>query len=162
MNKRDIVIGIVVVVLLVFLFNRLRGVDAPGTVIEDTSQTSVEEKVESVLGREIDDNFERVELTGENNQLGVAARDIRGGTHIFSVLADLDDLNLGESYQAWLSDGASVPELISIGVLEGAKGGFVIEKTLSLDPEVFKEVIVSRETRIDATLEKIIFKGSFN
>lgn len=147
MKGRDIVIGIVVIVLLVALVlwvRKMRIEKGQDLVVETPT---VEEKVSQTFnGFTIPADVEKVELsdTTGGNSFGVATPDM--------VLADLPDPEAGYFYQVWVEKDGN---LTSKGKMRIAKGGYLFEGNMS------DKVVVSLERVFDNDLETKVLEGSF-
>ncbi|OGM11123.1 hypothetical protein A2W13_02980 [Candidatus Woesebacteria bacterium RBG_16_36_11] len=165
MNRRDIVIGFIILAVVAGIIYFVR---RPKTTPIETpvATPSFEEQFENKFNTQIPENLEKAELkdvTGQDNS-GLATRNFENGTFSLTVLADLPDLESNNFYEAWLSRGTvgqSNYSLISIGKLQIAKGGFLLDFNSNTNYSDYQEVIVSQETKLGNTPAKIILDGSF-
>ena len=74
------------------------------------------------------------------------------------ILVDIEDPATGYFYEGWLEKSGN---LISLGKLQIAKGGWLLEYDGSKYPE-YKKIIISLERVLDNKIEKRILEGSFN
>jgi len=165
MNRRDIVIGFIIIAVVAGIIYFVRRPQT--TPIEIPIATpSFEEQFENKFNTQIPENLEKSELkniTGQGGS-GLATRNFENGTFSLTVLADLPDLESNNFYEVWISRGTvgqSNYSLISIGRLQIAKGGFLLDFTVNKDYSDYQEVIVSQETKLGNTPAKIILNGSF-
>lgn len=150
MKRQDIVIAIVGLAILaaVLYFVRNRNQNNEITV---TQTPNVEESLEEKLNVQIPDDVEKAELTGENDQLGVATRDAASGSYTLTILADLIDPAEDKTYTAAVKKG---DEEIGVGTLRPAKGGYLLEFQTSQDLSDFDQVVVKMD-------DKAVLEGSF-
>jgi hypothetical protein len=76
----------------------------------------------------------------------------------------LPDLTNSEFYEAWVQRGetsSSNYSLISIGRLQMAKGGYLLNFSSSTNYSDYNTVIVSQETKLGQLPSKTILEGSF-
>ncbi len=105
----------------------------------------IEEQIEQKFGGlDIPEDAEKTELKNVSGDegMGIATRS--------EILADLPDLEKGESYQVLLSDGSKT---ILLGNLRLAKGGYILEYDSSKYPG-FNQIVVMKGS-------KRILEGSF-
>lgn len=146
MKTKDIVLGVVVVivVLLGILWVRKARIDKNNRLMEETPTT--EEKIsDSFNGLQIPEDTKKVELTDVNggDGFGIATSDM--------VLVDLPDPAAGSFYQVWVEkDG----QLVSLGKMRIAKGGWLLEGNIS------GKVVVSEEKVFDNNIETKILEGT--
>ncbi|MFC1625898.1 anti-sigma factor [Patescibacteria group bacterium] len=147
MNRKDIITGLIVVIILavvIFLFKR--GKDNL-QVPQETNVPSVEENIQSAFNIEIPEGVEKMELKdiSGGDASGIATKD--------TVLADLPEPGSGYFYQVWVEkDG----ELTSLGKMWMVKGGYLFNGKIDE-----QKVVVSKEKVLDATPETKILEGSF-
>ena len=163
MNKRDIAIGVVILLFaagIVYFFQKDKG-DETITIPESNIQ-EVENILEEKFNVELPDDVEKVELTDLNggNVSGVATRKFESGVSYHTVLADLPELSEeGETYMVWLENADG--EIVNAGTLAKAKGGFVLDFTSNIDYMSYNKVFVTKETNSDSTPETKILEGEF-
>lgn len=150
-NKKDILVGLVILVILavgVYLwkFNKPQL-----KVPEKQSVQVVEENLENKFKFTIPDDVEKAELkdiTG-GDASGIATRT--------EILVDILDPEPGTFYQGWLEkDG----QLVSLGNLRVAKGGWLLEYSGAKYPG-YNKVVVSQEKVFDTKIEERVLEGSF-
>lgn len=165
MEKRDTLIGLIVIILVFGLgYAYYKKVKPTLTIPAPT--TTYKKEIESAFGLIIPDDVDSVDLTSVNgsDSRGIATRKYEDGTFTHSVLADLPELSGKSFYQGWLVRGSEGDEnyaLVSTGALTLAKGGFVLEFTKSTDYSDYQKVVVSLETKLDTKIETTILEGSF-
>lgn len=147
MKTRDVVLGLIVLVILilgVFWIRKVRNDRA--LKLEVTPTPTTEERIsDSFNGLTIPTDTKKAELNDVSggDGFGVATEDM--------VLADLSDPEAGYFYQVWLEkDG----KLTSLGKMRVAKGGWLLEGNIS------GKVIVSLERVFDGNIETKILEGS--
>lgn len=152
-NKKDVVIGLVIIVVLVASFFVYKKFKNNPKSLETPIPVSVEYKksFEDTFKIDISDNENAIELKDVNggNSRGIATER--------EILIDADDPESGYFYQAWLENNGN---LKSLGKLKMAKGGWLIEFNETVN-KGNTNIIVSLEKNFDNTLEKKILVGSF-
>jgi hypothetical protein len=164
MERRDIVIGLVILLVLAGI---VYWVARPKqTPIEDIEPSpSIEEQLEEQFNTEVPEDADKVELedTSGGDSRGIAFRKIVGGALVLSFLADLVVPEDEAFYQAWVvkegEDGQE--EMVSLGKLTPAKGGYVLEHSTQKDLEGYDTVIISKETVYDDQIEEKVLESSF-
>ena len=167
MNKRDIVIGFVILVVLavvVLSLRRERTASVPN--LPQATPVSGEQKIESSFKVNIPDDVEKADLkdVSGSDGIAIATRKFENNTYTATVLADISDPKAGEFYQAWVSKGDlkdSNSEFISLGKLKLAKGGWMIEFRSNTNYSDYKNVLISLESTFDSKPETHILEGSF-
>jgi len=155
MNRKDIFLGFFLIVLAVgisyIVFFRDAD-DEPVVVIEESQTLSVQDEIEDTFNLVIPDDIEKGELLaiGDGTSSGMVTRDFMDGSFVFTVLADLPELDEGE-YEVFVSK--EVPEsseyfAISIGSLRPAKGGYIVEFSSSEDLSEFENVVVKADDEV--------------
>ncbi len=157
MQKKDIVIGLIVLTVLAGIVYLVR---RPKDKLRVTSTPSVEERMEDVFNLEIPEDAEKAPLedvTG-GNASGIATRSYEDGRFVHVVLADLPDPEVGSFYEGWLARGDN---FVSTGKLRIAKGGYLLEFESGVDYSDFDEVVVTLEAIEDRNPEQHVLEGSF-
>lgn len=161
MKTRDAIIGLVVLVVLItgaLLIRRARDGKLQNLPI---STPSISQDLESKFpGLTVPANADRANLsdvTGGQG-MGEAIRGIKNGLLSLTVLANLEAPKSGYFYQAWLVNGNSY---ISLGKMELAKGGYLVDFSSSKYYSDYKKVVVTQERVFDNTPETHILEGSF-
>jgi hypothetical protein len=88
---------------------------------------------------------------------GVAVRENKNGVYEISILADLADPEAGKFYEVWLLDG---DRKMSLGEMRIAKGGYLLEKTVSEDISSYTKYVITLEGTRDNEMEKRILEGN--
>lgn len=163
MNRRDIITGVIILVLVVGAFLWLR--NRPSKEVSAPS-TSTQENIEKSFNLTIPDDVETADLidVSAGDGSGVATRKYENGTFNHMVLADLPDLTQGSFYEGWLVRGKMGDKdfaYISTGKLRVAKGGYLLEFESSVDYSNYTGVVVTLEKVNDKTPETHILEGSF-
>ncbi|MGD8744127.1 MAG: hypothetical protein PVJ52_00845 [Candidatus Woesebacteria bacterium] len=157
MNRRDIVIGVIVLVALALMvyFWQSRTPEE----LEIPQPSSVEEQIEQSFNVDIPEDVEKIELTDTAGMdaSAIATRDVEEG-YSLTILADLPDVQEGEFYQAWIENEEKT---IPVGRLTVAKGGYILEFESSIDYSEYDSVMVTLEETPDQTPEETILQGDF-
>lgn len=165
MKSRDIVIGIVILVVLGgVIYYRQKNKAMEQSLVPQT--LSIEEQMEDRFKVEIPDDASKTELTDVTlgNASGIAIKSFTNGKFEASVLADLPEVASGEFYQAWVvkgQRGSSDYSLVSLGKMKSAKGGWMIEFQSTTDYSSYEMFIVTKEKKFDNTPETTVLEGSF-
>ena len=157
MKRRDIVIGLLVLVVLAGVVYWAR---RPKEVLRVETEPSVEQKIEDSFKLQIPDDVDKSELSDVSggNSSGISTRKYENGKFTHSVLADIPDPESGEFYQGWLVKG---DDIVSTGRLTITKGGYLLEFESVTDYSDHKGIWVTLEEKSDTTPEKHILEGSF-
>lgn len=156
MNRRDIVIGLIILALLGGVIYWLR---RPRESLEIPAP-SVEEEIEETFKLTIPEDVEKATLedvTG-GQASGIATRKFENAIFTHMVLADLPDPEAGTFYEGWLVMGDNV---ISTGKMRVAKGGYLLEFESTTDYSDYNKVVVTQERVFDNTPEEHVLEGSF-
>ena len=165
MNRRDIVIGFVILAALAgFIFFRAKRETSPELIVPQT--LSVEDKLEEAFNLQLPEDVEKVELNDVSggDGSGIATRKFENGRFTHTVLADLPDPAAGSFYEGWLVRGNPQDAnfaFISTGKMKLAKGGYLLEFQSATDFSEYNQVIVTKEIVADSTPETHILEGSF-
>lgn len=164
MNKRDVVIGLIVIFVIIGLVYWIRRPKAPK--LTATPIPSVENKIEDSFKITIPDDVDRANLkdVSGGNGSGIATRKYTNGNFTHTVLADLPDPEVGTFYEGWLVRGKSGDfdfSFFSTGKMRIAKGGYILDYNSTKDYSDFKGVIITSEKVDDKSPEKHILEGSF-
>ena len=163
MNKRDIVIGFIILAVVAGIIYFVR---RPKVTPIVTPTPGVEEQIESKFNTVIPDDTQRAELkdaTGGASS-GIAARKFENGKFNLTVLADLPDLTSGEVYEVWLVRGKTGDpsySIIAIGAMQIAKGGYLLDFSANKDYSDYQQVVISLETKLTNIPQKSVLEGSF-
>jgi len=156
-NRRDIVIGLIILAILAGVIFWLRRARTP--LITPQAPT-VEEKLEEAFKLEIPEDVDKAELkdvTG-GTASGIATRKFEDGKFTHTVLADLPDPEAGTFYEGWLIMG---DEVFSTGKMRVAKGGWILEFESTTDYSDHNKVVITQEKVFDDNLEEHILEGEF-
>lgn len=160
MQRRDLIIGIVVLIgiaaVVFFIQNRQPDV----TPIDTTPTPNIEDRVKDIEDNfkvDIPDNVEKASLEGTKGS-GIATRDSQEAGSAFTILADLPDPAAGHFYQAWLRVNGN---LESLGMLRVAKGGYLLDARLKASQASSNDVVITLESKLDSTPETVVLQGSF-
>jgi len=165
MNRRDIVIGFVILVLLGgVIYWRQRTQTAQEIKTPET--LSLEQQLEDRFNVEIPEGVDKAELkdVSGSSGSGIATRKFENGKFTHSILADLPDLASGMFYEGWLVRGDQGSEnfsSLSTGKMKLAKGGWTLEFTSSRNLSDHNKVVVTLEKSNDKKPEKHILEGGF-
>jgi hypothetical protein len=152
-NRRDAILGLIVIVLVIggalllrrYRANRVSAVATP-------TPMSIRKAIQEQFKFEVPANTNSTELND------VSGGDGRGLATEKEILVDLPDPDSKTFYQAWLENSSG--QLVSLGKLTAAKGGWLINYDAARYPE-HKKIVVSSESILDSTLEKRVLEGSF-
>ncbi len=166
MNRRDIVIGLLILLSLVgVIYYRQKTKPSEGMRVLETL-SSTEEAFEEKFKINIPDDADKTELkdVSGGNATGFASRNFENNTFTHTVLADLPDPQQGKFYEGWLVRGEQGKDdfsQVSTGRMTLAKGGWILNFESKVDYSDYQKVVITEETRLDATPEKHILEGSF-
>ncbi|KKQ74036.1 MAG: hypothetical protein US96_C0043G0007 [Candidatus Woesebacteria bacterium GW2011_GWB1_38_5b] len=166
MERKDIVIGIVIVAILALVIYWLRRPETPQITVLPSPTPSIEQSIESVFNVDIPEGLEKAELKPVGDVIGtaLATRVFENSKFTFSVLADLPDPINGEYYNVWISQGAPDDQsvkLTSLGKMRVAKGGWMLEYQSNTNYPDYNSVVVTQESVSDSKPETRILGGSF-
>jgi len=165
MNRRDIVIGFVILAALAgFIYFRAKRETPQELTVPQTLST--EDTLEKKFGLTLPENVDRAELKdlSGGDASGIATRKFENGTFTHTVLADLPDPEAGTFYEGWLVRGKQGDDnfaFISTGRMTLAKGGYILEFTSQTNYSDYSNVVVTSEKQADTTPETHILEGSF-
>jgi hypothetical protein len=158
MKVRDVVIGLIVLIALIagalYLKNRKT---APATSTPTPNYQTVESKFPGLTVPVNADRASLTDVTGGQG-MGEAIKGIKNGMLSLTVLANLETPKPGYFYQAWLANDNSY---ISLGKMELAKGGYLVDFSSSKYYSDYKKVVVTLEKVFNNTPETHILEGSF-
>ena len=128
MNRRDIITGVIILVLVVAGVLWFRNRSTKEVIVP----TKTQENIERSFNLTIPDDVETADLVDVSGGDGsaIATRKYENGTFSHMVLADLADPAGGSFYEGWLVRGKmgdSNFAYISTGKLRMAKGGYLLE-----------------------------------
>lgn len=161
MKTRDIIIGLVVLVILItgaLLIRNARNSKVQNLPIPTPNiQTNLENRFPGLAIPANADRATLSDVTGGQG-MGEAWRTFENGQFSLTVVADLPPYSAGHFYQGWISNGSST---ISLGGLGASKGGFIVNFASSSDYRSYNKVFVTSETVFDSTPETHVLEGSF-
>ncbi|MFZ3301541.1 MAG: hypothetical protein WA152_02400 [Microgenomates group bacterium] len=152
-NRKDIITGLIVILLViggVYLFKYLKK-DKAITPTPSPASYEFKKDFEDTFKLDIPDNVNSIELKD------ISGGDSRGIATNNEVLVDASDPEAGYYYEAWLENS---DKFVSLGKLQVAKGGWMLEYNGSKYPE-YKKIVISLEKANDNKIEKKILEGSF-
>lgn len=168
MNRRDIVIGGVILLILagVFYFrskNDDSAMKVPETKVE---ASSTEQSMEDKFKVSIPDDAPKAELksVSESDASGIATRKDADGSHEVMILADLPNPEKGMVYQGWLvkgEEGKDGYNVVSAGRLTSAKGGYILNYQSKADYSDHTTVVISTEKPGTSKIGTKVLEGNF-
>ncbi len=166
MKRRDIVFGLIVLVILAGVIYIRQRTSRPVEETRVPETLSSEETFEDKFNIQIPDDVDKAELkdVSGGNGSGLATRKFENNTFTHSVLVDLPDPQQGSFYEAWLvrdEEGSDDFSVISTGKLRLAKGGWTLDFQGANDLSDHSKAVVSLEKTFDKTLESKVLEGSF-
>src|SRR3989344_8849197 len=147
MNRRDIIIGAVILILVVGAVLWFKGRGAK----EVSTPTPIsEEEIKSRFNLTIPEDVEKAQLkdVSGGNGSGIATRKYEDGRFTHMVLVDLPDPAVGTFYEGWLVRGKMGDAdfaFISTGPMSVAKGGYLLEFSSAIDYSDYKGVVITLE-----------------
>ena len=165
MKSRDIVIGIVVLLVIGGLLY-LRQRNKAGDEMKVPETLSVEESLEDKFKIQIPEDVDKAELkdVSGGSSSAIATRKYENNKFSHSVLADLPDPEQGSFYEGWLvrgEEGEDNFSVISTVKMSLAKGGYLLEFESNNDYSDYNKVVITLEKVADKLPEKHILEGSF-
>ena len=163
MNRRDIIIGLVVLILIIGGVLWFRNRSSKKAMVPTTP---TQEQIERSFNLTIPEDVDTAELRDVSGGTGsaVATRKFENGIFTHMILADLPDPALGTFYEGWLvmgKTGDSNFAFISTGTMRLAKGGYLLEFESMTDYSEYKGVVVTVEKTNDKAPETHLLEGSF-
>ncbi len=165
--KREHWAGLLVALVLVggFLWWRSKRLEESQVLPAEGEGVQIEDKASELakrFGMVIPDNVEKIELKDVRGGTGtgIATRSFVEGRFEHTVLAALPDPASGSWYETWLvRDDPS--DLIYVGRLRIAKGGFLVDFTSNVDLRDHTKVVVTLERVDDRQPEVHVLEGEF-
>jgi hypothetical protein len=151
MNRRDIIVGLVILVGLAALIYYWRR-----PVVDEELQVpqtlSVEDEIEDMFSLQIPEDVDKAELLDKigGDASAIATREFVDNKFTHTVLADLPDLEIGSYVAELVKDD----EVLETGVLRAAKGGYILEYQSDKDLSEYKTVRVKLG-------DETVLEGSF-
>lgn len=161
MKTRDIVTGLIVLVVLIAGVLLIRNARNKSLTTVPSPTPSIEQKVTQKFGNlTIPANADKADLLDVSGGpgMGEAVRTFENGKFTLTILADLPAPTKGYFYQGWMSNGTGI---LSLGQLRIAKGGYLVDFTSTKDYSSYSKVIVTLEKTLNNTPETHILEGSF-
>jgi len=166
MNRRDIVIGLVILAILagIVYWRQARTKKQVTPVAPQT--LSVEQKIEDKFNVQIPEGVDKAELkdvTG-GTASGIVTRKYENGRFTLDILADLPDAEAGKFYQGWMvkgKEGETGYSIVKLGRMQIAKGGWSLEFRSSTNFSDHNQIIVSSEEKVGISPAKSVIEGSF-
>ena len=166
MDRRYIIGGTLVGLLALIFIWRMNASDNTPKIVETTPTPTVnietlQTDLENTLGVKVSANAEKISLNDVKDlgYTGIATRAQDKDVLELSVLSDLEEKDKG-AYQVWA--GKDSGSLVSLGTLVSAKGGYLFEfRKGSAKMEDYKNIVVSYEQKVDASMEEKVLEGSF-
>jgi hypothetical protein len=165
-RRKNIVVGILIVVVLgvVVYFWRTKGRNLQ--VPEQKSAPEAEQEIEERFNVVLPEDAEKIQLKDKagKDKVAIATRKYMDNTFSMTLLADLPTPEDGKYYQGWIvrgDEGENNYSIFSLGRLNVAKGGFVVDFSSSKDYTNYNKVVVSLESTPDSQIEEIVLEGSF-
>ena len=151
MNRRDIIVGLVILAGLAGLIYYWRQ-PAQDEDLQVPQTLSVEDEIEDMFNLQIPEDVDKAELSDKTggDASAIATREFVNDKFTHTVLADLPDPEAG-SYVAEL---AKDDEIVITGTLRTAKGGYLLEFQSDQDLNDYKTVRVKLG-------EEVVLEGSF-
>lgn len=162
MNRRDIITGVIILVLVVAGVLWFRSRSSKEVMAPSTTQENIERGFNLTIPDDVD-TADLKDVSGGDGS-GIATRKYEGGTFTHMVLADLPDAAAGSFYEGWLVRGKMEDKnfsYISTGKMRVAKGGYLLEFESKTDYSDFMGVVVTLEKVNDKTPETHVLEGSF-
>src|SRR6266404_3857775 len=168
-RSRNILIGVVVIIIIIlsaiFLIRRAQSSNQNSLNLPTfTPISQFQQQLQTNFGIKVPASAVKADLVDINrgNQMGLVTLDKSNGQNVYTVIANLNDPSSGYFYQAWLiNDSTKTADIISLGKLNLAKGGWLVNYSSIKDLSDHKKVWVTLEKIADNTPEKHILEGSF-
>ncbi len=160
-RARNVLVGIVIIIIIilvaVFFIRRQQSLNII-TVASPlpTLPSTYQQDLQNNFGITVPSDAKKADLrdvTG-NNQMGLVTLEKQN----YTVIANLEDPTPPYFYQAWL---VKDNDIVSLGKLDIAKGGWMVNYSASRDLSDHKMVWITYERVLDNTPEKHILEGSF-
>jgi hypothetical protein len=150
-NKKDVIIGFLIIVTLVAGFLIYKKVKTPKPLSTKTPASfEYREDFADTFRMDIPEGSSLIELKDVNGG------DSRGIVTKTEILVDTNDPKKDHFYQVWLEKDS---KLTSLGKMTIAKGGWILEYSSSENSQ--GKIIVSQEKVFDNNLEQKILEGTF-
>lgn len=165
-KARDVVIGLIVLVILITGAIYIRNNRKAKTSVVPLPTPNFELVESKFPGLTVPANADRVNLNKVDGAEGIGEvfKTFSNGKFNLTVMADLSAPDAGYFYQSWLVRG-NVGDgnfaFVSMGEMSLAKGGYLTEFSADKDYSDYKKVVVTLERVFDNTSEQRILEGSF-
>jgi len=169
MEDRQQWLSIAAVVLVIgglgfFLYKRSRQATNEPTAMGEGVQ--IEDRANQLLDQmnvKIPENADKIGLkdVSGGDATGIATKSFNNNVFSGSIIAALPELGSGEFYEGWLVREDPF-DLVGVGKLRQAKGGWMVDFTSNTDLSDHKQVVVTQEMVDDQKPEKHILEGQFN
>ncbi len=158
-SKRDVITGFIIIVLIIlgiFYFTKIKDKKITNPFAKATPTSS---PVQISFKKELENNFK---YTIPEDRNSIELKDVNGGNSRGiatekEILIDVDDPQTGYFYQGWLVKDDKV---VSLGKLQTAKGGWLLEYDKSKNAD-YPKIVISLEKTLDSKIETKILEGSF-
>lgn len=153
---------LVVIGLGVFLYRQSR-VETE-VVTEETQEQRVSKRADEVLERfkaQVPEDATRIDLkdVSGGEGAGVVTRRVEAAGEQVSIMVGLPDLETGEAYVAYLASDAQEPELLKLGQLRQAKGGFLLDTVVKQSLDTYSKVRIIKEFTGSDNSEQVVLEG---
>jgi hypothetical protein len=161
MKIRDVAIGLSVLVLLIaaaLIIRRVKNAKIQSVPIPTPGfQQDLGEKFP---GLTIPSNADKTSLTDVSGGTGAGEtfRTYQDGKFALTIAADLPTPQAGYFYQGWIKKDS---DYVSVGKLELAKGGYLLDFSSDTNYSDYNSVIVTSEKVNDKNPETHLLEGSF-
>lgn len=165
MEVRNVIIGIVVLILIVLGIVWVRNRTIEQRLTSLPSPTPASEILKSKFNLSLPENGQKIDLKVVDGEgLGAASRSFENNTFSQSVLADLPEPRAGEYYEVWVvkgKEGDSDYSQVSLGRLVSEKGGYILDYQSSKDYSDHKKLVVTKEMKNDGNMETVVLEGGY-
>lgn len=162
MKTKDFVVWLIILLIVLGAYFFIKKTKKSELQAIPYPTPSVEDRVSVKFGGlTIPNDLDKAELKGvaDKDALGIATRKYSNGKFVLTVLGDLAEPKAGYFYEAWLLGNNK--ELVSLGTLRQAKGGYLVDFTSSKDYSSLDSIFVTVEKKHDVTPEEHVLEGSF-
>jgi len=165
-KARDVVIGLVVLVLLITGAIYIRNARKAKSLTVPTPTPNFQQTESKFPGLTIPADADKASLNSVSGGEGTGEsfKTFSKGKFSLTVMADLPSPDQRSFYQAWLvrgNPGDANFAFVSLGKMSLAKGGYLSEFSANKDYSDYKKVVVTLEKGFDNTPEAHVLEGSF-
>lgn len=164
-RNRNILVGaaVIIIIILIAIFLVRRRQASPLITVNSplpTPNVSFQEDLQNNFGITVPSTASKADLKDASgkNQMGLITLDKTNNQNMYTVIANLDDPQAGYFYEGWLVSGNNY---ISLGKLNVAKGGWLINYNSPKNIEDHKTVWITLEKVNDNMPETHVLEGSF-